>query len=1051
MRNPVRALGATAGALIGLAAWVSSLAAQGVTTASVRGRVVDEQGAPVEQVTLVLLNTATGQRFQTVSRSGGFYNLENVPVGGPYTLTTQMIGFQPVRRTDIVLRLGQALDLDIRLQRTAVQLQEIVVTAVEQDPLTNKSRTGASAFVSDTAISRLPAFSRNFTEFIQTAPQVVGTSVAGQNNRFNNIQIDGGVNNDLFGLAASGVPGGQAGARPISLEAVKEYQILIAPFDVRQGGFTGGLINAVTKAGSNDLRGSAFFYYQNKSLVSSFVDSTGTEIPLADFKQAQYGFTLGGPIVRDRAHFFVATDLKARNAPFSGITIGPDTTGGKDSLGVGIRQVTANRVRQILQTKYGFDPGSWEAPTLNQPDANVFGKLTAQLGTNSQLEVSYNRVQASDDNLIRNPTATGFRDGYQLSNSGYEFKSVTNTVRAKWNAAFGTRLSNEMILGYQRVRDHRELPNRVPLIFVGGDRPGTNIAAGAERFSHDNLLNQDIFEVTDNLTLAYGSHLVTVGTHNEFFHFENHFFPASLGVWSFRNADSLEAGRPNRYERALPGTNSPNALWSVRQVGLYAQDQWRIQRFTLTAGLRADLPILDRPARNPALQTALLIDTHAFPAHNILWSPRLGFNWDVTGNRETVLRGGVGVFSGRPPYVWVSNAFTNTGQEQLTLVCTGASVPAFTVDPNAQPTTCGAGATPPTPAIVYFDSTFKFPQNLKAALGADYRLPGDVIATVDFVYTRWLNQFYLTDTNLVGQVGTATGEGGRVLYGTINPATGAASPTRRSTSFRDVIFHRNESKDRSYSLTLQLQRRFGGLEFSSGYTYSRVEDLMSLTSSIANSNLRFAALDGTLSRRNLRRSVFDIPHKITVSGTATLPLDVRFALIYTGRSGSPFTYTVSNDANADGLSGNDPVYVPRDTNDITMSTGADFSAYNAYIAGEKCLREARGTILQRNTCRNPWVNFLDARLTKVVRTVSKQSLELDLDVFNVLRLFKFLDEDLGLVRQTAAFEEQSLLRVTGFDTVRNRARYAFAPGNPKERIDPVASRWRIQLGARYVF
>jgi hypothetical protein len=197
--------------------------------------------------------------------------------------------------------------------------------------------------------------------------------------------------------------------------------------------------------------------------------------------------------------------------------------------------------------------------------------------------------------------------------------------------------------------------------------------------------------------------------------------------------------------------------------------------------------------------------------------------------------------------------------------------------------------------------------------------------------------------------------------------------------------------------------------------------------------------------------VFDIPHKITVSGTATLPLDVRFALIYTGRSGSPFTYTVSNDANADGLSGNDPVYVPRDTNDITMSTGADFSAYNAYIAGEKCLREARGTILQRNTCRNPWVNFLDARLTKVVRTVSKQSLELDLDVFNVLRLFKFLDEDLGLVRQTAAFEEQSLLRVTGFDTVRNRARYAFAPGNPKERIDPVASRWRIQLGARYVF
>ncbi len=1051
MRRRFRACVSTASAVVCLFAAVTSLAAQGLTTASMRGRVLDEQGAPVQGVTLVLVNTSTGQRFQSVARAGGFYNLENVPVGGPYVLTTQMIGFQPIRRTDIMLRLGQVLDLDIRLQRAAVQLQEIVVTAVEQDPLTNKSRTGASSFVSDSAISRLPAFSRNFTEFIQTAPQVVGTSVAGQNNRFNNIQIDGGVNNDLFGLAASGVPGGQANARPISLEAVKEYQILIAPFDVRQGGFTGGLINAVTKAGTNEMHGSAFLYYQNKSLVSSYTDSTGTLIPFADFKQAQYGATVGGPIVRDKLHYFVAADLKARNAPFGGITIGPDTTGGLDSAGVGIRQVTADRVRQILQTQYGFDPGSWEAPTLNQPDANVFGKLTMQLRANSQLELSHNFVRATDDNLIRNPTATGFRDGYELANSGYVFQSVTNTTRAKWNAAFGTRLSNEMILGYQTVRDHRELPNRVPLIFVGGDRAGTNIAAGAERFSHDNLLNQDIIEATDNLTVALGSHLLTVGTHNEFFHFENHFFPASKGVWSFRNADSLAAGIPNRYEIALPGVNNPNADWNVRQIGFYAQDQWRIARLTLTAGVRADVPLLDKPAQNPALATALGVNTGSFPSGNMLLSPRVGFNWDVTGNREYIVRGGLGVFSGRPPYVWMSNAFTNTGQEQLTLTCTGANVPAFTVDPDNQPSTCGAAPVAPTPAIVYFDSTFKYPQNLKAALGADYRLPGDIVATFDFVYTKWMNQFYLTDTNLVGQVGASAGEAGRVLYGTINAGSGSATPTRRSTAFRDVIFHRNESQDRSYSATLQLSRRFGGLEFSGGYTYSRVEDLMSLTSSIANSNLRFATLDGTLERRNLRRSVFDIPSKITLNGTATLPLDIRFALVYSGRSGSPFTYTTSNDANADGLSGNDPVYVPLNINDMTMNTAADSASYEAYINGEPCLSAARGKILTRNTCRNPWRNLFDARLAKVIPTVSGQSFELSLDVFNVLRLFKFLNEDLGLVRETAAFEEQSLLTTSGYDVANSRARYRFNPGNPKQRIDPIASRWRIQLGARYVF
>jgi hypothetical protein len=421
------------------------------------------------------------------------------------------------------------------------------------------------------------------------------------------------------------------------------------------------------------------------------------------------------------------------------------------------------------------------------------------------------------------------------------------------------------------------------------------------------------------------------------------------------------------------------------------------------------------------------------------------------GNRETIIRGGLGVFTGRPPYVWMSNAFTNTGQEQLTLTCTGANVPAFTVDPDNQPTTCGAGAVAPTPAIVYFDQNFKFPQNLKAAFGVDYRLPGDVVATLDFVYTKWMNQFYLTDTNLVGEVATSAGEGDRVLYGTINPGTGASTPTRRSAAFRDVIFHRNESQDRSYSLTVQLSRRFGGLEFNGGYTYSRVEDLMSLTSSIANSNLRFATLDGTLSQRNLRRSVFDIPHKLTLSGTTTLPLDIRFALVYSGRSGSPFTYTASNDANADGLSGNDPVYVPLDTNDISMSTGADFTSLNAYVSGEPCLNSARGTILTRNVCRNPWRNFFDARLAKVIPTVSGQSVELSVDAFNVLRLLSFLDEDLGLVRETAAFEEQSLLTVSGYDAANNRARYRFNPGNPKHRVDPIASRWRIQLGARYVF
>src|SRR5216117_3186094 len=452
--------------------------------------------------------------------------------------------------------------------------------------------------------------------------------LGGQNNRFNNIQIDGGVNNDLFGLAASGVPGGKANVHPISVEAVREYQVLIAPYDVRQGSFTGGLINAVTKSGTNEFHGSAFGFLQNQNLVGK--DTADKKA--ADFTQSQYGATFSGPLIRDRVHFFAAIDVQHRETPSTAITasaqqIGSDTTGGKDSVGVGIRQATADRVTDILRTVYGLDAGTWRELQIGNPDKNIFGKLTAQLGTNSQLEASYNFVDANQDNLIRNSTATGFRDGYQLSNSGYNFRTQTNTAKAKWTSTLGGNNSNELLLGYQRIRDKRALPNAVPLIFVGGDRGGTNIAAGAERFSQGNSLDQDIYEITDNFTFSRGAHLLTVGTHNEFFHFFNVFFPASMGVWSFADTAALRAGTPNRYERAIAlRPEGPNADFNVRQFGFYAQDQFTARPgLTITAGLRADIPSMDKPTFNPALDSSVLKINTCLPERQHLVVATLGF------------------------------------------------------------------------------------------------------------------------------------------------------------------------------------------------------------------------------------------------------------------------------------------------------------------------------------------------------------------------------------------------------------------------------------------
>src|SRR5437762_6151491 len=922
--------------------------AQGVTSAAVAGRVTDESGAGVPGAVLTLVNSSTGQRYSRRSADDGRYNFENVAVGGPYTLQTRAPGFEAKQSDPFHLTLGQRFEVNVSLKRAAVGLEAVTVTG-EANPLVSRSRTGTQSIVSDSIIHRLPTLSRNFTDFIVTVPQVVsagvpGTSLGGQNNRFNNIQIDGGVNNDLFGLAAGGTPGGQANAHPISVEALKEYQVLIAPFDVREGGFTGGLINAVTKSGSNQFHGSIFGFLQNQALVRDSIPADtipkgatafppgiiSTRVPRqTDFTQSQYGGSISGPILKNRVQFFGSVDIQHRVAPFSGAVIGTDTTGGADSLGIGIRYTTVTRVQQILQSQYGLNPGSFTAPNIRNPDKNIFAKLNGEISPNHHAELSYNYVDASSDVLTHSTAnATSFRDGYQLSNSGYVFATSTNTLRGKLASTLSHGASNELLVGYQKIRDHRDIASNAPLIFVGGDRgqpvaatavPTVNIAAGAERFSQGNLLNQDVYELTDNFTVPIGSHLITVGTHNEFFHFFNVFFPASYGVWSFKDTTALKAGTPFRYEIALPlRAGGPNADFHVQQLGGYFQDVYSPRPgLTVTLGLRVDVPFMDKPPVNSALEISVLrVNTRNSPSGNALWSPRVGFNYDVKGDQSTIVRGGLGIFSGRPPYVWVSNAYSNTGLEQATLVCDGNftttrtndTVPRFRVSPDSQPRLCGnegagsAGLSTAVASVVYFDKNFKLPQNLKAAFGVDRQLPGGVVGTFDFLYTRGLNQFYIYDVNLRGVVGNAVGEGGRPLYGTINPATGAISAARLSTAFAGVLRHTNRSGDYSYSFTSQFQKRFSnGVQFNLGYTYSRSYDLMSLTSSIANSNYQFTTLDGPISDRNLRPSVFDIPHKITATGTVDIKFGVSLSVIYIGQSGSRYGYVVSSDVNGDGL------------------------------------------------------------------------------------------------------------------------------------------------------
>ncbi len=1067
MKSCPRLIGRAALSLAVLLAGVRSLSAQGVTTAALQGTVTAEgAGTVVDAARVELKSLQTGQTFIADTRSSGRYSFENVTPGSGYQLTVRAIGFLPSVQQGLTLGLGTRQLRDVALKPSVVQLEEIEVAAQEDNPLLDASRTGPAQVVGDSAIQSLPLQGRNFTDLIASAPQAVGTSIAGNNNRYNNLQIDGGVNNDLFGLAASGVPGGQSGARAISIEAVSEFQVMVAPYDVRQGNFAGGMVNGITKSGTNQFLGSAFVYRQSKNLAGYRDDPTFTSLSIW-----QYGATLGGPILTDKVHFFVSADIQSRESGFASPynLTGNDAT---DLANTGFTTATVNQFVDILGT-YGItNSGDGSTPNVDNPLTNVFGKLSFNTGESSQLELSYNYSDAELGAYIRNPTGVAItgrmRDGWQLSNSGYTQLGKVNTLRARWIAEFGGGLSNEFLTGYQTVRDSRDLPEQVPLILTAVGNIGAStswLAAGAERFSQTNSLDQNIFSVADNLSFGTGAHRFTVGTQNEFFSFDNAFFQASIGVWSFSSLDSLAAGTASAFQRRITTPLQPKgpiALIGAQQFGLYAQDQWSpSERLSLTVGIRADIPLINSPRTNPALvdDPNLPINTGVFPNANILWSPRLGFNWDVTGQARTIVRGGVGIFSGRPPYVWLANSFTNTGADFIQVTCSGAATPDFTVDPSAQPSACRTGSpTAVAGEVDYFDPNFKYPQNFRASLGFDQRLPGGFILTLDGYYAKQVNQIYLQDTN-IPQDPTVSGEG-RAVYGTFNAANGRATVVRRTTAVTSAVFHTNTSEGQTFAGTVQVQKMFANhFELNAAYTYSHTTDQISATSSQAFSNYQFASIGtGTIANRSVTTSFFDVPSKITLTGTVDLPAGFEFSLFYTGFSGTPYGWMINSgpagtngDANGDGVSGNDLVFVPSDPGQITLSNPAAYDSLQNFISSQKCLAAARGGILERNSCRNPWQDYFNLRIGWTTPQVKGSGIELTLDVFNFLN---FLSSSWGLYKEVSAFEEgPAFLSVSGYDTVNDRPIYRFTQPAVVERTvyGQRQSRWTMQLGAKWRF
>jgi hypothetical protein len=589
------------------------------------------------------------------------------------------------------------------------------------------------------------------------------------------------------------------------------------------------------------------------------------------------------------------------------------------------------------------------------------------------------------------------------------------------------------------------------------------LVTGTANFCTGDFQTQNLIEATDNLTAVAGMHRLTLGAHAERIH-----LPKSNGVqlgfrsnWTFSSLDSLAAGIPSRFATTFRNparANGPISDLVTTQVGAYLQDEWSLSsRFTVTAGLRVDVPFADHhPVRNDALFSALGIDNSVSPSGNPLWSPRVGWSFDVAGNGHAILRGGVGVFAGRPPYKWLDQVYSRTGLEALSLTCTGSSVPAFTLDPSQQPHACGKPATAVAPYINLFDENFRFPRNLKISAGFDRYFSTGLFGSADFLFTRWLDQFDLVDMNLVSRATNAAGEGGRALYGVIDASTGRATPLRRAPQFGPVLQMRNNHGERAFAFSLLLRKRFlQGAELGASYSHIGSRDKFSATEDAADANFGIVPIDGSIENRRLANSAWSVPHRLSATGLLPIGGGFSVAVFYLGNSGAPYTYVISGDANADGFGSatdarnlfNDAVYVPTGRDDIALASDADYSELDRIINTDDCLRDSRGKILRRNSCRNPWMDMLNVRASKLFRLRTERSVELMADLFNVLSL---LGSRWGDIRETLGGSEVTLLELTGYDTVRGRGVYRFIPVE-RAPISNDVSHWRIQLGARLTF
>ncbi len=1053
-----------------------------VTTSNISGVIYDNNNQLLPGVNITAIHQPTGTSYGGVTNFDGRFDLINLRVGGPYRLTISYVGFKKQLIDDINLQLGQTFNVDVVMVEDDNRLEEVIINSKKSTTFSSE-RTGAETSIGRRELKALPTITRSAADFYRLEPTASSNgSFGGRNDQFNNFSLDGSIFNNPFGLDAA-TPGGQTNAQPVSLDAIDQIQVSTAPYDVTQAGFTGASVNAVTKSGTNQWKGTMYGFYRNQDMTGDKVGDDDIIVP--DLTQAQYGVSIGGPVIKNKLFVFGNFEIDDRE------DLGSNFLASRPGLtGANVSRVLAEDLDFVSQqlSALGYDTGAYEGYTHDTESIKGLFKLDWNINDNHRAAFIYNFLDASRD-LPANREAIGRRGPdlttLQFRNSGYRINNKITSFLVELNSNFKGNISNKFQAGYTFFDDSRDpFSNPAPPINIQQD--GVRyIVAGHEPFSINNRLEQKVYQVTNNLNIVAGNHTITLGGSFERFEFDNSF---NLGVYDFGGNDALGQGPVStffdafqsvRINPALPvgssfeeainngtiaaalanaqnifDTNNATDNWAlaetnVGQLAFYAQDKWKINdKLTLTYGLRIDQPLYfdteDKIAENiergaggtfpegnyqPGITyfdengSALQLNSLDLPTRKLLVSPRLGFNYDVKGDKTFQIRGGTGIFTGRLPFVWIGNQVAN---------------PNFFFYTTSSP-------------------DFRFPQVLRNSLGIDYKFKNGIVASTDLIYTKDVNAQMVRNYGLNTPTGTLNGVDNRQIY---LPSDRAVNEFGDATN---AYVFTNTDEGYSFNWSFKLQKNFSnGIFASVAYNFLEAEDASSLDAEISSDAFDRNPALGNVNKAVSSTARYGDKHRIVGQINKVFNYGkskqwrTSIGAFYEYAQGGRFSYTYSGDINGDGSPLNDLIYIPTQGDLATYNfSGTSFNereaqrvALEAYIQQDEYLRDRRGSYAEKYGILSPWRGRWDVKLLQdydIKVGERTNTIQFSLDILNFGNL---LNSDWGVI-EIPVNDQPIGVSVDGTGT----PVYTFDVTQTKTFANDFSldSRWQAQVGLRYIF